>query len=70
MPPELRRLAAELDAHDTVTNVEIGETGIVKIDVSSGQYDSLVSEVVSILGRYDCDVYSHVSANDYWICPV
>ena len=50
---ELAHLAAELREANSVTRAEEGVTETVKIEIRRGEYDTLSSEVLSILGRYD-----------------
>jgi hypothetical protein len=63
---ELSYLRSELAKQRTVRTAEIAEgTGILKFTVDRGQYDSLSSEVISILGRYDCHLYPK-GDGEYW----
>jgi len=53
---ETPHLAEELRNHESVERVEIGGD-VVSFDVDRGEYDSLSSEVISTIGRYDCEMY-------------
>jgi len=53
---ETTHLADELRQHDSVVRVE-ESSDVVSFDVQRGEYNSLASEVISTIGRYDCEMY-------------
>jgi adenylosuccinate synthase len=66
---ELKHLAAELRANDTIEQVVEGTTGALLIDIDHGEYDSMTSEVVTILGRYDAEIYYGMEKADIIAVP-
>lgn len=53
---ELAHLADEMRQLDEVTR--LNETALsIDFDVERGEYGALSSELMSMLGRYDCDLY-------------
>jgi hypothetical protein len=54
---ELDRMAAELAQCENVIDVDVsGE--VVGLNVECGEYDCLTSEMLTILGRWDCELYA------------
>lgn len=55
---ELTHLKDELESHDSIGKIKTNDNvTTVSFDSLNGVYGSLSSEVVSILGRYDVELY-------------
>lgn len=61
-------LSMELEKTGSVDDVKVGAE-VVKFFVSHGEYNAISSEILTVIGRYDCSLYHNddMKSGEYWL---